>query len=198
MVKRKTVRRATSTNKHADAKARRTTRRTTGHQHRKKAEARSTTHPSVRGLLDFATYGIAPVPPPRLYLTSEDSPALAAIRANVNECLKRFELWRKKGRSDADAREVTETHNWIAPAAKEQHEVMLLVGTVYSKCHHLLGHLQEEDRWRNVYRCATCRRWFYAMRDPVSSRPYCGKKCWPAIQYIPSERPRARVQTRKK
>lgn len=197
MVKPKLGRRASDVDKNADPRARKTNRRPSGHQHRKKAEARRTTHQGVRGLLDFASSGIAPVPA-RLRLTCEDSPALAAVRANVTACLERFQIWRKKGRTEPDAREVTEAHNWVSPAAKEGHDVMLLIGTVYGRCHQLLGHLQEEDRWRNVYRCRTCRAWFYAMREPISSRPYCGKGCWPSVQYVPSERPRARVQTRKK
>jgi hypothetical protein len=50
-----------------------------------------------------------------------------------------------------------------------------------------------------VYRCATCGRWFYAFHDPKdASKPYCSRKCWPSVQYIPSTRPRSRVQSRKK
>jgi hypothetical protein len=64
---------------------------------------------------------------------------------------------------------------------------------IVSICHQLLGHLQEHERWRNVYLCTTCHRWFLIRCDPRTGIPYCGRKCWPSKQSIRSEAPTRRV-----
>lgn len=198
MVKRKAVRRGSGAHKHADAKSRRTTRRPTGHDHRQKAEARRTTHRTVRGLMSFANGGIWPAEPPVHWVRDEESPGLAATRTHLRACFQRFQLWRKQGRLEPDAREVAIENDYF-PTEQSEPTTWLEVYKARSFCHQLVGHLQEDDRWRNVYQCATCRKWFYARHDPADpAKPYCSKSCWPSSQSISSERPRTRVQSRKK
>lgn len=171
--------------------------RPSGHQHRKKARARHTTQRTVLGLLAFANDGLWPVPPPRLWLTVEDSSALRALRTYVDECFERFQPARGVGVLKSDVREVGASADFLYQGIREPNEVWLLVSRIGGICHQLLGHLQEDGRWRNVYRCATCRRWFLARsdrKDPETA--YCGRKCWPSKQSVRSEAPTRRVTRR--
>jgi hypothetical protein len=171
-------------------------RRASGYRNRKKAAARRSTHRSVRGLLAFASDGIWPVPAPRLWLTHEDSPALSALQGYVNDCLEQFQAARQGG-LHADVREVPASASYLAKSEAEPPDVFLTVARISAICHQLIGHLQENERWRNVYRCATCRRWFLARSDrPNADRAFCGRKCWPSKQPIRSEAPTRRIVRR--
>lgn len=175
--------------------ARRPSRRS-GYQHRKKAQARQSTHRAVRGLINLANDGIWPAALPLEWVTYEESPGLAAVQAHLCACFEYFEEHRHQRRLDGDVREALPLKHF--PTNRDEPNTWLEVHKAVSFAHQVLGHLQEGDRWRNVRRCATCKRWFLARRDPRNpSKPYCGKKCWPSVQYLPSERPRTRVQSRK-
>ena len=168
-----------------------------GYRHRKKAKARQSTHLAARGLMNLANDGVWPAPLPLEWVTHEESPGLAAVQAYVRACLERFQEQRRRGRLDADVRESVPLKH--LPSDRDEPSTWLEVHKALRFCHQVLGHLQEGDRWREVRRCVTCRRWFLPPRDPKNfAKPYCGKKCWPSLRYVPSQRPRTRAQSRKK
>jgi hypothetical protein len=171
--------------------------RPSGFQHRKKAKARESTSRVVRGLMALANRGPWPAEPPLQWVTHEESRGLASLQAYVAECLEQFRLSRRRSRLDADVREVATMAHF--PTREDEPETWLEVARAISFCHQVLGHLQENERWRNVYRCATCQNWFYAWHDPKNpGKPYCSKKCWPSRKYVKSERPRTRVTSKQR
>jgi hypothetical protein len=172
---------------------RKTARRASGHVGRKKASARRSTTPSVRGLMLFARDGLWPVPEPTLWISVEDCPALAELHKDVIACLCEFQRWRKQGKRSSAVDDIL-TANYFRWIKEENKQVWLQVSAAASVCYQVLAQLQENERWRNVYRCCVCRRWFFARHDPRdATRPLCGPKCWPSKQPVRSTKLRRRV-----
>ena len=169
-----------------------------GYRNRQKAKARRTTHRAVRGLMLFANGGFWPAEPPVHLVRDEWSRGLAATRVHLRACFERFQLWRKQGRVEPDAREVAVENDYF-PTEQDEPTTWLEVHKARSFCHQLLGHLQEDDRWRNVYQCVTCGRWFFAWKhDPRNQQaPYCSRRCWPSTDSRDPLSPPRRVQAPK-
>ena len=217
MAKPKAARRVSGVHKHADVKARRTTRRASGYQHRKKAKARRTTHRLVRGVLDFATHGLWPlrgstqdvwlrVDQPREPGSGVFSPMLAALQNYVLARLECIQSWQRIGQTTGtlvsedpfrrlmEARVQEATQRGVSDSTFQQ-----VVGAA-NICDQVLEHLEKDERWRNVYRCTECGRWFFAWKhDPRNPQsPYCSRGCWPSSNSRDSLAPARRVQSRKK
>jgi hypothetical protein len=110
--------------------------------------------------------------------------------------LARFQAWRTTGRV-GNVLEDTIQHRLPGPN-EEPGDTWLEAAKAASHLYRALAQLQEEDRWRDVYRCSVCSRWFYATRAPRdATRPLCGRKCWPSRQPIRSEGPTHRVTRRR-
>jgi hypothetical protein len=168
-----------------------------GYASRQKAAVRrATSAPAVALLLLIANQ--------RLWIGSsgvvfdvDQSPSFAALRADVLASLNRFQEWRSGGHRIGNVLEDTIRHDLPGPG-EEPKDVWIAAHRAVSDRYATLAHLQENGRWRNLYRCANCSEWFYAWRDPrEGSRPFCGRKCWPSKQPIRSVGPRRRVTTRR-
>ena len=126
------------------------------------------------------------------------------VRAHAEElyrdvlaCLERFEQWRAGGQRIGNVVEDTIRHALPGPG-EEADDVWIAAIRAVGDCYATIDHLQNDERWRNLYRCANCSEWFHAWRDPRdSSRPLCSRRCWPSKQPIRSVGPRRRVTTRR-
>ena len=160
-------------------------RRPSGHKNRKKARARRTTPRRISAVLILANHGywLAPTRPRLTVLTVETSAALKRVRDDVLACLRRFEVWRDADRRIGDVLEDTVNPDYLGKThEQEPKETWLEANRAYGVCiTTAMGNLQEDDRWRDVYQCVHCRRWFIACHDPNDrTKPYCGPKCWPS------------------
>jgi len=191
----------------------RTTKRPSGHQHRKKAEVRQTTAPGVFEFLEFVTRGVWPLKgTPRLRSDGpvgrgpgEYSPTVAGLRQLALDYLRGIGPERGKGQPTEVLVAEDAFRNFV-DAAVEESTPRGASDTTLQEIRHLQGvclqalvHLDEDERWRNVYQCATCSRWFFARnhdpRNPL--RPYCSRRCWPSTHIRDDVSPPRRVQSRK-
>jgi hypothetical protein len=172
--------------------------RPSGYQHRKKAAARKATHPAIQDMLGFANTGVWPAT--NVDLTIHQNRLVAAIHEDILAGLRRLEDWRALGERTGDVVTAVKFEVLSCDEARDTTAVMKVMTTA-GIFYEVLWNLQEEDRWRNVYRCAKrdCRRWFYPAHPPRDSkRPFCGPKCWPSKEPLRSGAPRRRVQSLKK
>ncbi len=166
-------------------------RRLSGCQNRKKAKSLRTVHRATSAVLTFlVNKGVWLIPSqPRLTVLSVDaSPALTLVRRDMLACLNRFQEWRARDGRIGNVLEDTVSPEYLGNTREQEpEETWFEAARVSHICIRVVAQLQEEDRWRNVYKCVCCGNWFYARHDPRdSSRPYCGRKCWPSKQSIKS------------
>ena len=205
-----------SDKKRPQRKTGRTAAHPSGSEHRKKAKVRRMTHRVVFGVLEFATHGLWPLrgSTPEAWLSANGpsesgsvvaSPTLAALQKDLLNCLERIEPWRRVKKTGALEPENAFT-GAVEAAVEEGARRGTLDGTfrqimnALNICSQVLEHLEKDERWRNVYKCVTCGRWFFAWKhDPRNQRsPYCSRGCWSSIVLPDSLAPPFRVQSPKK
>ena len=106
-------------------------------------------------------------------------------------------MWRTSGRpriADApeDALETATRYDLPAPPPRQTAEYTrwMQAVDVGNTCYRVIAQLQQQERWRAIYSCATCGRWFRAERDPrQADQPYCSRWCWPSRSLAIPTRP---------
>ena len=186
-----------------------TPKRRTGAQHRKLARVRATTSPDVAWVLLFVAARLwvsVDSRPYKLLSVDQDSdprvrfsPTIAEVWQEVVAFLESVKRWRG---GDPAVPQVPENAFLKATAAAVDHhqkgepiEFIQPAMQATQTCHRTLLHLAAEERWRNLYQCTSCGRWFLAKHTPHTKKPYCDRRCWPSRQVPDRIAPPRRVQS---
>ena len=189
------------------------TRRPSGAQYRKKAKIRRTTHPLVQKVLNFATLGMwrLQVGERWVWVRAFDTPkptsiafnpTVAAVHRDLVACLERIPLVRKGRAAGGLLIEGAFRSSGRASAADVARQggdsTSLQILHAVQECSWVIEHLQTDQRWRDVYRCVECERWFLALHDPRNPKsPFCGPSCWPSTTSRDKLAPPRRVKSSK-
>jgi hypothetical protein len=166
--------------------------------------------------LDLANLGKWPLSAGVKWDTAAVTITLGPLRKFVVARLREVEGRREGRLQSVDAREVSKTGEavdlegkaWRAykeamtaaqPELGTTDAVALELVAVTMTAMRLLDHLDEGERWENLYRCASCDKWFYAWKHDPQDRqtPYCGPSCWPSRTFRDVTSPPRRVQSRR-